>query len=84
MSGASTKQSMDIFSAYMDVPFDVAAYCRGHRHCPEAVNLMRAIKKRQDADQRLKSAELCVEIIRNVDFANALIDIREKMERDPK
>ncbi len=71
---------MDVYSTYMDIPFDIAAYCRGHKYSPEATNLARAIRSRQLADEAIKMAE------KQHDDALKLISksierVREKMER---
>lgn len=47
---------MDIY-ADMSIPFEVAAYCRGHKFAPEAVALTKAIKARKEAEAHLALAE---------------------------
>ena len=82
MSGSSTTKPMDVYSAYMDIPFDVAAYARGHKFCVEAVNLSRAIKHRQQADEEVRRAAALVDKTQD-GFRVALEAMREKMKRDP-
>lgn len=50
-------EPMDVYSSRMDIPFDVAAYCRGHKFNPVAVDLARAIRDEESARLALKFAE---------------------------
>lgn len=73
---------MDVYSSRMDIPFDEAAYCRGHKFSPEAVNLARAIRNAEAARLAVISAE------QHLDHAEAAIkealqNLRAKMNRDP-
>lgn len=47
---------MDVY-ADITIPFDVAAYCRGHRFCIEAVALTKAIKDKDSARSAVEVAE---------------------------
>jgi hypothetical protein len=73
---------MDVYSSRMDIPFNVAAYCRGHKLSVEAVNYAKAIQAahaaklaEEDAQRRLGQAEMAM--------LQALQAVLDKMERDP-
>lgn len=53
----STLKPMDTYSSFMDIPFDVAAYCRSHKFSVEAVDLARAIASRHKAQLRIDAAD---------------------------
>jgi hypothetical protein len=53
----SELKPMDIYSSDISIPFQVAAYCRGHKFSVEAVNLARAIKTRDSARSLVLNAE---------------------------
>lgn len=73
---------MDVYSSAMDIPFDVAAYCRGHKFSMEAVELGRAIRGRHQAKIDIEIA--CQEEKVATDrYEQALKSLREKMEREP-
>lgn len=73
---------MDIYSSRMDISFDEAAYCRGHKHSPEAVNLARAIRAAESARLAVLNAEgdlgRAEEIVKAAQAA-----LKQKMDRDP-
>lgn len=73
---------MDIYSSDMSIPFNVAAYCRGHKYSVEAVNLARAIQRRRDAAAALVVAERVFGAA-DSGYGSALEAILAKMERDP-
>lgn len=52
----TTLKPMDVY-ADMRVPFEVAAYCRGHKFCGEAVALSKALREREAAQAAIKAAE---------------------------
>lgn len=73
---------MDIFSSDLAIPFEVAAYCRGHKLCVQTVGLSRALKAREvlykqrdEAETILRAAEQQVE--------EAIGAVYAKMEREP-
>lgn len=73
---------LDVYSVDRTVPFDIAAYCRGHKFSIEAVNLRRAIEAKQTALNNVESAERA--LARADDMMQACIDsVREKMKKDP-
>lgn len=71
---------MDVYSD-MSVPFDVAAYCRGHRFCPEAASLTHAIKARNSAEDLVTQAERVLDDKRT-ELRAAIDAARKRMERD--
>lgn len=71
---------MDVY-ACMTVPFDVAAYCRGHRFAPEAVKLARAIKARDDAERAAAAADAAVDKARE-GVREAVEAARKRMDGD--
>jgi len=73
---------MDIFSRYMDVPFSLAAYCRGHRYSVEAVQLAKAIQARAVADTAADAAQIMQDSARER-LILAISAVQSKMERDP-
>jgi phosphohistidine phosphatase SixA len=70
---------MDIYSSEMTIPFDVAAYCRGHKLSVEAVNLSRAIKARQQAREVVRQAEEALQVAESV-YEQALMVVKQKMQ----
>lgn len=52
----STKP-MDVYSTRMDIPFDVAAFCRGRKLSPQAVELSRALGVVATAELQLSVAQ---------------------------
>lgn len=71
---------MDVYSSRRDIPFDVAAYCRGHKLSVEAVNYARAISKVHNAEQSLAAAE--ANVASAIDSMQAALEaVRAKMER---
>lgn len=72
---------MDRYSA-MDIPFDIAAYCRGHKFSVQAVELTRAIGRRDGAKMQLENAERALEEA-EADVKKALASVRQRMEDDP-
>lgn len=48
---------MDVYSSRMDIPFDVAAFCRGRKLSPQAVELSRALAVVATADLQLSVAQ---------------------------
>lgn len=79
---ANLTNPMDVFSTYMDIPFDVAAYCRGHKFAVEAVALSRAIRARKEAERAVELAEIASDRVRR-EYDEALVAMRQKMEKDP-
>mgnify|MGYP000143149130 CR=1 FL=1 len=75
-------RKMDIYSSSLDIPFNVAAYCRGHRLSIEAVNLSRAIQQRESAKALVAQAERLLEEKESA-LRAALQDVNAKMQRDP-
>lgn len=75
-------QALDVYSSRMEIPFDVAAYCRGHKLSVEAVNYARAIRRLNEADAFVLEAEKLAEA-EKINTKAALTAIRKKMERDP-
>lgn len=71
---------MDMY-ADMSVPFDVAAYCRGHKFSPEAVRLTKALKARKEAEAHLALAEGLLDRARD-DVRDACAQARVRMEND--
>lgn len=71
---------MDVY-ATMQVTFEVAAYCRGHKYTPEAVGLARAIRAYDAALEGLRNAEIVLATAEaNIATANEAARIR--MEAD--
>lgn len=72
--------AMDVYSSRMDIPFDVAAYCRGHKFSPEAVHLAQAINRAAHAKTLLGHAEELLDL-REREVKEALDGMRAKMEK---
>lgn len=53
----SDMKPMDVYSSRMDIPFDVAAFCRGRKLSPQAVELARALSAVSAADLQLSVAQ---------------------------
>lgn len=79
---AGNLKPMDVYSSRMDIPFDVAAYCRGHKLSVEAVNYARAIAKAHAAELRIACAQKEADHAES-EMRNALQAVRAKMKRDP-
>jgi hypothetical protein len=62
MSIPEMLKPMDVYSSSMDIPFEVAAYCRGHKFSVEAVRLSRAIKARSLARIEQAAAEVAYDL----------------------
>lgn len=75
--------AMDVYSSRMSLPFDLAAYCRLHKHSVEAVNYARAIRAATiAADGLLASQRLSDEAEKRLE--DAMQAVRDKMERDTR
>lgn len=72
---------MDIYSSRMDIPFDMAAYCRGHKFSIEAVELSRALKVVSTAEIQLAEAQKFVDAAM-LRLAQAKSAVESKMSRD--
>ena len=70
---------MDIYSSEMSIPFDVAAYCRGHKFSTEAVNLSRAIKAKRAAWEAVRKAESELEDAES-NYSMAVTVVQQKMK----
>lgn len=80
MSMSNTLRPMDVYSEMREVPFDVAAYCRGHRYSVEAVELAKAIRAAQRAEAVVREAEKSLDQASS-NLQDALSRVRLKMER---
>lgn len=56
-------QKMDVYGDWR-TPLPVATFCRGHKYCPEAVNLSRAIREEDAAIEAVRLAENALEAAR--------------------
>lgn len=54
---------MDVYGDFR-TPLPVATFCRGHRFCPEAVALSRALRDEDSAAETLRLAENALEAAR--------------------
>lgn len=72
---------MDVYSE-ITTPFDIAAYCRGHKLSLQAVRLSRAITSRRQAEKEVRDAEARLEAAEKLQ-ADAVAAVREKMKKDP-
>lgn len=72
-------KAIDVFSWRMDIPFDVAAYCRGHKFSVEAVALNQAIRlveqKENDVTQAERAAEAAL-----ANLKACIENVKQKME----
>lgn len=73
-------KAIDVYSSRMDIPFDVAAYCRGHKFSVEAVNLAKAIERAAHAKKLAGHAEELL-ALREREVQEAITEMRTKMER---
>lgn len=71
-------EKMDVYSDCR-VPFDVAAYCRGHKFSPQAVTLARAVRTRDELYKQFLDLEAQIDNQDGVVTA-AIAKVREKME----
>lgn len=73
-------EKMDVYSSNR-VPFDIAAYCRGHKYSPQAVKLARAVKARDAAFTEFMNLEAKID---DCDKAihDAIAEVRAKMEKE--
>lgn len=76
-------QKLKPMDAYgqLDVPFDVAAYCRGRKLSIEAVELHRALKVREDAREVLAQAEKRLENAEKL-VVTRVNEVRHRMLKD--
>lgn len=72
---------MDIYSTDMTIPFDIAAYCRGHKFCQEAVDLSKAIRRRAEMREALAKAERDLQNADNI-VTIAIANTRRRMDGD--
>lgn len=73
---------MDVYSSDMAIPFEVAAYCRGRKLCPQAVNLRKALAERLVAKYQLAQAEW--KLAQSEDaVASCIVAVQTKMADDP-
>ena len=72
---------MDVYTAY-EIDFNMAAYCRGHKYSPEAVELARALRAKKAAEMSVRMAEQEVERCK-ARLNDAVSKMKMKMERDP-
>lgn len=80
MTAQQLMKPMDVYSE-MTIPLDIAIYCRTHRFSIESVELSRAIRKRQQANQSLQLAEKLLEQT-EVLVSGRIQAVREQMERN--
>lgn len=73
-------KAMDVYSSRMDIPFSVAAYCRGHKFSVEAVNYARAIQEFQKAEEDVRRAQEFADSA-EAKMLEARKAVEEKMER---
>lgn len=71
----------DVYSSLMQVPFDIAAYCRMHRFSLEAVALTKAIQSVHIAEAKLAEAQKTIDDSR-WKLESAIMDVRYKMAKD--
>lgn len=71
---------MDIY-ADMEVPFDIAAYCRGHKFCVQAAALTKALHERDNAKAEIDMAEKRLDAARVV-LKDRIAAVRVRMEGD--
>lgn len=80
-SSVSSLKPMDIYSSRMDIPFDVAAFCRGRKLSPEAVELSRALQSLDAADTQLTAAQILHDNAVER-FRAAVRSVQEKITKD--
>lgn len=73
---------MDIFSSDLAIPFELAAFCRGHKLCIQTVNLARAIKAKEAAWANVKAADSAMAEAQEA-LDSAMVDVRTKMDKGP-
>lgn len=73
-------EKMDVYSTNR-VPFDIAAYCRGHKYSPQAVKLARAVRAREAAYQAFLDQEVKVDDCDRA-ICDAIAEVRQKMEKE--
>lgn len=78
----TTLKPMDVYSSSPDIPFNVAAYCRGHKFAIEAIQLRHAIERRAQARLAVQVAEKMLDT-RGDELRAAMVAIQQKMDRDP-
>lgn len=69
---------MDIYSSRMDIPFDVATFCRGHKFSVDAVNLARAIRDAAAAKEEVLAAEKRLASSESI-IESCIINVKQKM-----
>lgn len=74
----NTNPKMDVYSDHQ-VPFDVAAFCRGRRYMPEVVRLGNALRVKEDAKAALEAAERRV-LVRESEVEIACKALSDKMQ----
>ena len=80
-SFVSSMKPMDIYSSRMDIPFDVAAFCRGRKLSPEAVELSRALQSVEVAQTQLTAAQIMHDNAMER-FRAAVSAVQAKMQKD--
>lgn len=72
---------MDKLDVYSDrqVPFDIAAFCRGRRHLPVAVALANTLRKKEVAQKALDAAHTALYTAENA-VTNAVNEMAAKMQ----
>lgn len=69
---------LDVYSN-LQVPFDIAVWCRGHKYSPTAVDIARSLKRQEALKQQLADIEDQIE--REEEGLQSLVHTaREKME----
>ena len=76
-----TLKPMDVYATHL-VSFDLAAYCRGHKFSPAAVELTKALHNYKMKKNMALAADLALEQAQN-NLSAALEAVRVKMENDP-
>lgn len=77
----SMLKPMDIYSSRMDIPFDVAAFCRGRKLSPEAVELSRALNAVHAAEIQVAEAQKLHDAAM-ARYNAAVVAVQDKMQKD--
>lgn len=77
----SLLKPMDIYSSRMDIPFDVAAFCRGRKLSPEAVELSRALSAVHAAEAQVSVAQEAHDAAMQR-YNAAVVAVQVKMQKD--
>lgn len=74
---------MDVYSSRMDIPFDVAAFCRGRKLSPQAVELARALGAVHAAEAQVSVAQQAHDNAMDR-YAKAVNAVKQMMQADQR